>query len=252
MSKKLAFCLTSLLVLTFTLSAAYGETTIIPIEVPREIVRLYQDGLPSDVDVDLFLETGEVQLVSGGWFHPPKIVPGPAPEPYPYVHMWEPGVEQLGKDAAKCDGIWFINGNLWHPKKIALVLWKIRVPDPTARFASEFEQDLTVSLWVDWNQDKMWGKNEKVINCSLNIEKFLPPRCGYLEIWYLTWFRVPTASTVGADCGYRPNERIKLWARGILSYDDPDTSPDGECVFGVVEDYQINYFEIDKKKKRRD
>jgi len=252
MSKKLAFCLASLLVLTFALSAAHGETTIIPREQPREIIRLYQEGLPADVDLDLYVETGEVQLVTGQLFLPPKIVPGPAPETYPHIHMWEPGFEQLGADGAKCDGIWFINGNLWHPKKWALVLWKIRVPDPRARDASEYEKDLTMSLWVDWNQDQMWAKNEKMLNCHINIEEYFPPSSSYLEIWYLTSFRIPTASQVSMDCGYRPNERIKLWARGVLSYDDPDTSPDGECLFGEVEDYLINYFEIDKKEKKVD
>ena len=47
------------------------------------------------------------------------------------------------------------------------------------------------------------------------------------------------------------NQRVevKVWARGVLSYDDPDASPDGECLCGESEDFQINYFEILKKIK---
>jgi hypothetical protein len=45
---------------------------------------------------------------------------------------------------------------------------------------------------------------------------------------------------------------MKLWARGVLSYDDPDVSPDVEQLFGEAEDYQVSYFETRGMKEKRD
>jgi hypothetical protein len=252
MSKRLFSFLACLLCLIMAYSTLSAQTAKL-FEGSEKVIRLYRSDIPGDVDLETYLRSGEVKLQSGLECFPPKVTPGPAPDPYPHVHMWELGIEQLGRTSAKCDGIWFINGNIWHPKKIALMLWKIRVPNPSMRLASEFEQDLTVSLWVDWNQDRAWGKNENMVCENLNIEKFFPNNYSCLEIWYLTWFCIPRATTFTEECGGKWTKyTAKLWARGLLSYDDPDASPDGECLFGEVEDYQISYFEIQKKSTKKD
>jgi hypothetical protein len=221
-------------------------------KVEGKVIRLYDEELAKDIDIDAFMETGEVRLQGGLQCFPPMVMPGPAPDPYPHVHVLEKGIEQLGRTSENCDGIWFINGNLWLPRKYALVLWKIRIPEPSSRFEYEFTKDLTVSLWVDFNQDKNWGKEEKVITRSFNIEEFFPYRWPYLEIWYLTCFRIPSVVDMIEDPGDGKKYTTKLWARGVLSYDDLDASPDGESVFGEVEDYQLSYFEIIRKDKKRD
>jgi len=43
------------------------------------------------------------------------------------------------------------------------------------------------------------------------------------------------------------NEIKKLWVRGTLACDDPDVSPDGEQLFGEVEDYLVSYLSQKKK-----
>ena len=35
--------------------------------------------------------------------------------------------------------------------------------------ASEFEEDLTLSLWVDWDQSEMWEKDELEVRKSINL-----------------------------------------------------------------------------------
>lgn len=254
MSRKWITFLIVFLFLTVAYSSAYTQL-LEPTEIKTfdvDVIRLYQEDLPADIDIQAFKDNGEIKLLGGLQCFPPMVTPGPAPDPYPHVHVWESGIEQLGPTSVNCDGIWFINGNLWLPRKYALVLWKIRIPEPKSRFATEFIKDLTVSLWVDWNQDKNWGKEEKVINCSINIEKFFPFKCSWLEIWYLTWFRIPRVTEMIDEPVEGRRYTAKLWARGVLSYDDPDTSPDGEGLFGEVEDYQISYFEIIQKHKKRD
>ncbi|UCF05011.1 MAG: hypothetical protein JSV33_13980 [bacterium] len=253
MSKHRVMFLTVLLCLTLTVSSGFAQDfkVIDPNEQPGRILRLYQDGMPSDVDLEAYLQTGEVKLKSGLSCIPPKVTPGPAPDPYPHVHMWEQGIEQLGPTSVECDGIWFINGNIWHPKKWALVMWRVKIPDPKERLATEFENDITLSLWVDWNQDKMWGQNELMIRENLNIHKFFPFLYSCLEIWYLTWFRIPRATSFSEECSQGITKfTAKLWTRGMVSYDDADVSPDEECLFGEVEDYQISYFEIIHKRGR--
>jgi hypothetical protein len=236
------------LVLASTVSAQ-DEVTVVSTE---KVVRLYSSNLPPEVDLLAYINSGEVKLTSGERCEAPKILPGPAPAPYPQAVVWEKGFEQLGPTSVKCDGMWFINGNLWQPHKIALIMWKIRIPQPSKRLASEFERDLTLSLWVDNNEDKTWGKNERIINESFNLKKFFPNRWSFLEVWYLTCFRVPPITAMGQQCGGGAVKyEAKLWLRGALSYDDVEVSPAGQFLFGEVEDYQINYFEIkyDNKKK---
>lgn len=244
MSGKRIILLTCLLCLIFIVSIPYAQQ-FVPMEQPARVIRLYAEDLPPEVDLESYLQTGEVKLLGGHDILPPKITPGPAPDPYPHVHVWEKGVEQLGESPDECDGIWFVNGNLWHPKKWALVRWNIRIPLSDDRFASEFEEDVTLSLWVDWNQDRMWGKNERVLNESLNIHEHFPHMGPFMEISYLTKFRIPETTVVEIMGKGAVKYETRLWARGVLSYDDPDVSPDGECLFGEVEDYLINYFEIE-------
>jgi len=245
MNKNLVTFLTILLCLVLVASAAYAQE-IKPRVKTENVIRLYQEELLSEVDIDAYLQSGEINLLGGLELVPPKAIPGPAPDPYPHVHMWEAGIEQLGPSSGACDGIYFVNGPVWHPKKYALILWKVVIPDPFERLQTEFERDLTLSMWVDWNQDQSWGKNEKMINLSFNIQEYMPGSGGNLEIQYLTMFRIPQASIVNAMLpgGGTKQGAAKLWARGMISYDDPDTSPDGECLFGEVEDWQVHYFEI--------
>lgn len=236
------------LVLASTLSAQDDPVAI----STNHVVRLYSKDLPPEVNVQAYLKSGEVVLTNGLQCSAPKIVPGPAPEPYPQAVIWERGIEQLGHSSITCDGMWFINGNLWQPHKIALLIWKVRIPQASKRLASEFERDLTLSLWVDGNEDKAWGKNELVLSESFNIAEWFPTRWPYMEIWYLTCFRIPMASSLGQQCGGGAVKyETKLWVRGALSYDDPDLSAAGDLLFGEVEDYQINYFEIRRPDKKK-
>jgi hypothetical protein len=237
------------LILASTLSAQNTRAIALG---PDNVIRLYSKNLPAEVNVQAYVNSGEILLTDGLQCSAPKIVAGPAPDPYPQVVVWEKGIEQLGPTSVTCDGLWFINGNLWQPHKIALVMWKIRIPNASKRLASEFERDLTMSLWVDTNEDKAWGRSERVLNESINIGRYFPSRWACIEIWYLTCFHIPNITSMGVDCGRGATKyETKLWIRGALSYDDVEVSPEGQYLFGEVEDYQVNYFEIryaDKKK----
>jgi hypothetical protein len=229
------------LVLASTLGAQDDVLTV----NGQKVVRLCSPKLPAEVNLQAFLNSGEVKLTNGEKCEAPKILPGPAPAPYPQTVVWEKGFEQLGPTSATCDGMWFINGNLWQPHKIALILWKIRVPQSSKRLASEFERDLTLSLWVDSNEDKTWSRNELILNESFSLYKLFPNKWPYLEVWYLTCFRVPEITKMGQQCGGGAVKyETKLWVRGAISYDDVEVSPAGQFLFGEVEDYQISYFEI--------
>jgi hypothetical protein len=234
------------LILASTLSAQ-DEAIVVNTD---KVVRLYSSTLPAEVDLQAYLSTGEVKLTNGLQCSAPKIIPGPAPSPYPQVIVWEKGIEMLGSSSATCDGVWFVNGNQWEPHKIALVMWKIRIPQPSKRLASEFKRDLSLSLWVDLNEDKAWGRTERILNESFNIYKLFPNTWSCLEIWYLSWFVIPNATTMGQQCGGGAVKyETKLWVRTALSYDDVDVSPAGQYLFGEVEDYQVNYFDIQYPKK---
>jgi hypothetical protein len=243
MGKYRIMLLACLLCLVFVISIPYAQQFEF-VERPTRVIRLYNENLPEDIDLDAYLETGDVVILGVQEILPPKITPGPAPDPYPHVHVWEMGVEQLGESMDACDGIWFINANLWLPGKWALVRWDIHVPDCQERDASEFAQNLTVSLWVDWNQDRTWSRNEQVINEHINVYEYLPHLGPYMEISYLTMFRIPDVAIWETMGQGSEKYTAKLWVRGVLSYDDPDASPDGESLFGDVEDYQISFFEI--------
>ncbi len=250
MGKYRIVLLACLLCLVFAISIPYAQQFEFA-EQPSRVIRLYNENLPDNIDLEAYLERGEVVLFGGQEILPPKITPGPAPAPYPHVHVWETGIEQLGESKTACDGIWFTNANQWHPNKWAIVRWLILVPECDDRDKSEFAQNLTVSLWVDWNQDKTWSKNELALRESINIHEYFPALGSNMEITYLTMFRIPeTAFWESMGEGAQKYE-TKLWVRGALSYDDPDCSPDGESLFGEVEDYRISFFEIDHDVKTK-
>jgi len=223
------------------------------IEGTGTVIRMVQEGISSDVDVQEWLDGGEFRVNDGFGFNPPRVYPGQAPDPYPHVHVWERGIEQLGA-TAECDGIYFQNGKIWVPNKKIFVVWKIRIPRASQRLAEEFEQDLDVALFVDWNLSGDWERNEQVIGESLNIMHLFPTEAPYIDIEYLTEFRVPNASVFAAQCGGVEFFKEKLWTRAVLSVCDPDASPNGESVYGDVEDYQVCYFEVipDNKNKNKD
>ena len=238
--------------LLFAISALNAQVKVPLQPLNSNVIYLYQEGLPQEVDIETYSRTGEVVLLQGKDILPPKITPGPAPGYYPHVHMWEKGIEQLGDSPDDCDGIWFINANLWHPKKWALVRWKIRIPNADQRSATEFEQDVNLHLWVDFNNDRAWGKNEKMLEEHLNLQEYFPTSSSFIEISYLTMFRIPATAELAYTAGTVDKIEGRVWARGIISYDDPDTSPDGECLFGEVEDYHINWFEIMEPEKKKE
>ena len=209
----------------------------------RKAIRVVQEGFPAEVDVDPWLSGGEFVLSDPSDYNPPRVIPGPAPEPYPHVHVWEQGIEQLGQSDVECDGIYFRNGSVWTPNKKIFVIWTIRIPNASMRDPSEFEQDINVALWVDWNSSGDWEQNEDMIRADLNVQEYFPTIQGYVEIEFLTYFRVPEISAFAADGGGAESFKKKIWTRGVLSYCDSDASPNGESVFGEVEDYQVCYFE---------
>ena len=212
-------------------------------------VYLYDEEVSSDVDIGRYLSSGEVTML-GDHSYWQKITPGPAPSPYPQVQVWEKGIERLGKSSAEIDGIFFLNiGQYWVANKWAIVIWKIQIPQASLRQASEFEEDLTLSLWVDWNQDEQWGKNEKMFAKQINLSGHFPTNCQTMYAYYLTKFRLPDINDyLSPDCWGKKDLR-KLWVRGALSYDDPDVSPDGNQLFGEAEDYQVTYMVTKKQPK---
>lgn len=222
-----------------------------------EDVYLYNENVVGDVNIGAYVETGDVEMMDGnkGQGAMKYVYKGAAPAPYPQVLVWEKNVEQLGRTSFEVNGIRFINhGTHWVKNKKALVLWEIQIPNASVRLASEFSQDLTLSLWVDWNQDEMWSKGELMIRDHINLGDRFPTTEGTLRVYYLTSFRVPDVDGItaakkpdgppGQDKGI-----VNLWVRGIVSYDDPDVSPDGEQIFGEVEDYRVAYMQTPRNMK---
>jgi hypothetical protein len=232
-----------LLCLAVCLSAVSAQV-LEPVKDNGTTVRIVQEGMPPEFDAEKWLGGGDFELAGGLGFNPPRVYPGPAPEPYPHVHVWEDGIEQLGASKAECDGIYFQNGKIWVPNKKIFVIWRIRIPMANMRDASEFEQDLNVALWVDWNLSGSWEQNEEVIRASLNVQELFPNDYTHIDVEFLTYFRVPDASAFTAHCGGIEHFKEKLWTRGVLSYCDADASPNGDSVFGEVEDWQVCYFEV--------
>ncbi|NIM19236.1 MAG: hypothetical protein GTO51_02545 [Candidatus Latescibacteria bacterium] len=213
------------------------------IQAAEMTVNICAPDMSSIIDVGKFISTGEVEMLEGKPYYQ-KVLPGPAPPPYPHVHVWDKAIEQLGSSSAEMEGVHFVNiGRWWVAKKWALVLWKIRIPEAALRMASEFEEDLTVALWADWNQDGKWGKNELMLHKNINLHHLFPTTAETVCVNYLTKFSVPEiqdydgmGSTKWQNKDLRP-----IWVRCVLCYDDPDMSPDGEQLFGEVEDYHVTY-----------
>jgi hypothetical protein len=224
-----------------------------------EDVYLYNENVVGDVNIGAYVETGDVEMMDGnkGQGSMKFVYKGPAPAPYPQILVWEKDVEQLGRSSFEVNGLRFINhGTHWVKNKKALVLWEIQIPNAPSRLASEFAQDLTLSFWVDWNQDQMWSKNELMIQDDINIGDRFPTAEGMVRVYYLTSFRVPDVD--GMTSAKKPdtpdqsgNDKgmVYLWVRGIVSYDDPDVSPDGEQIFGEVEDYRVAYMQTPRNMK---
>lgn len=219
-------------------------------------VYMYDQSVAGDVDIGRFTQKGEVAFLTGiGKFC--DVDRGPAPEPYPHIHMWEPGYEDLGASNAEIDGILFINlGGHWVKNKLALVLWKIQIPNANARMASEFEEDLTVTMWVDWDQNEKWDKDEVTIRRHFNIGHLFPTTDETITLYYLSGFRVPDITQIlvaEASWKAKSNKEIRrFWVRGTIACDDPDVSPDGEQLFGEAEDYRVSYMLTNKQVKALD
>ena len=229
-------CLTCLM-LASTLSAQEE----IPIDTGGKVIRLAAPNVPAEFNITTWLQTGDF-----GVAYPVdnmrKAAPGPAPAPYPVAKVWDKGIEQLGVSAVTCDGMCFVNGPLWVPGKNALVLWTIRVPNPSRRLATEFDRDLTLQLWVDWNENRAFDKGERMIVQSFNIGNLFPTMAPFIEIQYLTTFTVghlPQYVRTGGTSKYE----TKLWVRTAVSYDDNDASPAGQALFGEYEDWLLNFQE---------
>ena len=214
-------------------------------------VFLYDSQVTSMIDMDAYLADGTVQQADGQGF--PKYVDrGPAPPEYPTIAVSAPGFEWLGPSATRIDGVIFINhGQYFKPHKGALVLWTVRIPNASARNAAEFGQDLTLSMWIDWNQDNQWKEGERMTRKSLNVGDWFPTTHGDLYLFYLAYFEVPDVSMNMESNkkfgGPGSKKEIRhMWARAVVSYDDSDNSPDGAQLFGDVEDYRVAYLVKDR------
>jgi GEVED domain len=208
-------------------------------------VYIYDPAVASEVDLRLYLSDGTVQSPSGETYYSQGIQKGPAPEPFPQIAVSERSFEQLGASNVQIDGIVFINhANHYVANRTALVLWIIQVPNAAARLASEFEQDLTLSLWVDWNQDTVWKESERMTQATLNLQQYFPTQNASIQISYLTSFIVPNvAQSMESNKKFDESSKDvrRMWARAVLAYADPDMSPDGGQLFGEYEDYLISY-----------
>jgi hypothetical protein len=213
-------------------------------------VYLYNEAIADQVDVGRFTQKGEVAFLKGiGKFC--DTGRGPAPDPYPQIHVWEHDFEHIGASSVQVDGILFINlGNHWVKGKFALLLYKIIVPNANQRMANEFEEDFSLSMWVDWDQDETWDKGELEIRNHFNIADQFPTTEETLTVYYLTGFRVPDVENMMGSERWKDKWNKELrhyWVRSSLVCDDPDVSPDGEQLFGEVEDYRVSYMVITKK-----
>jgi len=235
---------TFLLILIFSAGAAVAEQNIY----------LYSEEVADLIDVEEYIVSGQIDLDMGTGSMQ-RVGLGPAPAPYPQIILWEPGIERLGAELDETDGIRFVNhGTHWVKNRQALVLWRIDIPDASMRLPAEFAEDLAVCLWVDWNQDQMWNKNEAMIRRHLNLSEYVPFTDETVHVYYLTAFRVPDLDDWLASLKKGDNLRdvVDLWVRGVLAYDDSDMSPDGEQLFGDVEDYLVKYMKTPRSRDRRE
>ncbi|MHA2429170.1 MAG: hypothetical protein ACXADB_14205 [Candidatus Hermodarchaeia archaeon] len=212
-------------------------------------IYLYDPDVNSIVNIQKYLSTGEVDMKNADNKRQ-RVTLGPAPAPYPQINVWETDFEQLGGALPTIHGIYFHNaGTFWVKKKWALIVWKIVIPQPSMRFANEFEQDITLSMWVDWNQNEAWGKNELMVRKHINLQEYFPNDAETMTVWSLTKFRVADLEDFMQSDKWQNKDLRKLWVRGVLSCDDPDVSPDGEQVFGEYQDYMVTYMVTGKELK---
>ena len=213
-------------------------------------IYLYDPSVTSDVDINAYLEDGTLQAPNGKSFSQ-HVEKGPAPASFPTIAVSENSFEHLGASNAEIDGVIFINhANYYVADREAIVLWTIRIPNASSRTPGEFESDLTLSLWIDWNQDTIWRVGECMIRKSLNVQSEFPTAEDEILVYYLTSFFVPDLQEIAsmqdlqAEAKYGKAEKdIRyLWARALVAYDDPDVSPDGAQLFGEYEDYRVAYF----------
>jgi len=210
-------------------------------------IYLYDPDVAGEIDVNAYQLDGTVKKPTGGSFAQ-YVEKGPAPSSYPTIDIAENSFEQLGQSNVEIDGVIFVNhGNYYLPNKKALVLWTVRIPNASQRTADEFAGDLTLSLWVDWNQDSLWKQNERMITKSLNFANEFPTTQDEIVVSYLTSFMVPDVTSeeflsAQAKYGNSGKDVRRMWVRALVACDDPDVSPDGGQLFGEYEDYRIAYF----------
>lgn len=206
---------------------------------------LYDPNVASDIDLAKYLADGTLRQAGGKEF-PAYVSKGPAPDPYPTIAISENSFEHLGVSNVQIDGVVFENhGNFYVPYKEAIVLWTVRIPNASQRSASELAEDLTLSLWIDWNQDKVWKPAERMIHYSFNVASHLPTVDDEILVMYVTSFIVPDVTQImqsTAKYGNSDKDIRYLWARAVVAYDDPDASPDGAQLFGEYEDYRVAYY----------
>jgi hypothetical protein len=208
-------------------------------------IYLYDPSVGEDVDLGAYLSDGTVRQPNGKGFFK-YVEKGPAPADYSGIDIAEQSFEQLGASNVEIDGVWFLNhGNFYVPNKKALVLWVVRIPNASARVAGELSEDLTLSMWVDWNQDKAWKPSEQVIHFNFNMGDQIPTSADEIVVSFLTSFQVPDVTAImtsTAKYGNSGKDVRHMWVRALVAYDDPDASPDGGQLFGEYEDYRVSYY----------
>lgn len=231
----------SLLIFALALSMS------VPVAYAGRNIYLYDPSVVGDIDLNAYLLDGTVKKPGGGAFQS-YVQKGPAPSPYPTIDVSENSFEHLGTSNVQIDGVVFENhGNYYVPNKEAIVLWTIRIPNASQRAHGEFENDLTLSLWIDWNQDNVWKPGERMITRSFNVASEFPNVQGEIVIEYVTSFIVPNIMSeeflsAQAKYGNSQKDLRYLWTRALVAYDDADVSPDGDQLFGEYEDYRVVYF----------
>ncbi len=207
-------------------------------------IYLYDESVVPEIDLNAYLTDGTLKQPNGGEF-PHWVETGPAPSEYPAIAIAEPGIEILGTSSAQIDGVRFVNhARFMKPDKKTLVLWMIRIPNANQRTSSEFGADINLSLFVDWDQDTKWSESERTIQKSLTLAGYFPTTFDDIYIYYLTSIIVPDVTMSMASTaifGNSGKELRYMWARAVLSCDDPDASADGEQLFGEYEDYRLAY-----------
>jgi hypothetical protein len=210
-----------------------------------ENVYLYDPEVASMVDLKLFLSDGTVEPLTEEPLIKQSVEKGPAPAPFPAINIAERSFEQIGASNAQIDGIVFMNHNQHYvANRRALVLWIVTIPSAAARAASEFGEDLTLSLFVDWNQDKVWKESERTTRANLDLGPYLPTAADNIVVYYLTSFKVPDVTMImesNKTFGISGKDVRKMWARAVLSYDDFDANAGGGQLFGEYEDYLVSY-----------